>query len=192
LPPALEPGDYRLVIGLVTPEQDRLEVNGGRQLLLGHITTIDRPHVFEPPLPEIELDVLFGQQARLVGLDLPQSQIEAGETLPLTLYWQAVAPLDRNWTVFVHLINSEGSIVSQQDQVPGQGQFPTTGWVAPEYLVDPYNLPIPADAPPGDETYTLRIGLYDANDFSRLPVIEAGQATARDYIVLEKWPISIK
>jgi hypothetical protein len=188
LPPMLRPGDYRLVIALVTSEQNRLEVNGEEQLLLGNVTTIDRPRVFEPPVPEIELDVVFGQQARLVGLDLPQVQVKAGEILPLTLYWQALVPLDRSWTVFVHLINSEGNIVSQQDQIPGHGQFPTTGWVSNEYLVDPYNLSIPADTLPGNEVYKLRIGLYDANDFTHLPIIETG----KDYIILEKWPISIK
>jgi hypothetical protein len=191
LPPALRPGDYRLVVGLVTPEQNWLKVNGDQQLRLGSVTTIDRPHVFEPPAPEIELDVVFGQQARLVGLDLPQTQVKAGETLPLTLYWQAVAPLERNWTVFVHLVNSEGEIVSQQDQMPGQGQFPTMGWTPSEYLVDGYNLPIPAQTLPGDEAYKLRIGLYDANDSSRLPVTEAGEAI-QEYIVLENWPISIR
>jgi hypothetical protein len=81
--------------------------------------------------------------------------------------------------------------VSQQDQIPGAGQFPTTGWVANEYLVDSYQLPIPMDNSAGNKTYQLRIGLYDANDFTRLPVIEAGQIM-NEYIVLENWPISVE
>jgi hypothetical protein len=191
LPPTLRPDEYHLLISLITPEQSKLKVNGADQLELTVITTIDRPHVFEAPDPAIDLNIIFGQQAKLIGMDLPRSQLKAGETLPLTLYWQALAPLDKNWTVFIHLINQEGHIITQQDQIPGAGQFPTTGWVPNEYLVDPYHLAVPADAAPGSDIYKLRIGLYDDNDFSHMPVTEAGK-TPNDYIVLESWPISIE
>lgn len=190
LPPTLRPDTYHLLISLITPEQHKLKVNGAEQLELTLITTIDRPRVFDAPDPAIDLDIIFGQQAKLIGMDLPRSRLKAGETLPLTLYWQALAPLDKNWTVFVHLIDPDGHIITQQDQIPGAGQFPTTGWMPNEYLVDSYRLMVPANLVPGDEAY-LRIGLYDANDLSHLPVIEAGK-TPNDYIVLESWPISVE
>lgn len=190
LPPTLTPGDYDLMVSLVSSDQQPLVVQGERQLKLATITTIDRPHVFEAPSPTATLNVTFDEQARLVGIDLPRSRLKAGEMLALTLYWQAVAPLEKNWKVFVHLVNSAGDIVSQQDQIPGAGQFPTTGWLPGEYLTDTYNLPIPGDIdehPP----YHLKIGLYDANDFSRLPVIENSQIIG-DHITLESWPILIE
>ncbi|MCB0155335.1 MAG: hypothetical protein KDF65_11120, partial [Anaerolineae bacterium] len=146
---------------------------------------------FEPPTPEIELAVLFGGQAKLVGLDLPQTEVEPGGQLPLTLYWQGVQPFDRNWKVFVHLIDSQGEIIGQQDQVPGAGQFPTTSWLPGEYLADSYDLPIPADIAGGEAEYRLRVGLYDANDFSRLPVIEAHQIVG-DHVVLDSRLISVR
>jgi len=119
--------------------------------------------------------------------------VKAGEPLPLTLYWQAIAPFDKNWTVFVHLTDSEGHIVSQQDQIPGGGQFPTTSWLPDEFLVDAYNIYIPPDTPPGDEAYLLEIGLYDAaaSDFARLHVTAPPEAI-NDHIVLDRWPITIK
>ncbi len=190
LPPALAPGEYRLSISLLTPEQGNLAVNGQKQLSLTTVTTIDRPHIFEAPNPEIDLAVNFGEQARLVGLDLPRTQVKAGQSVKFALYWQAIAPLDKSWTVFVHLTDSEGKIISQQDQIPGGGRFPTTGWLPGEYLVDSYNLLIPSNAPPGQK-YRLKIGLYDANDFIRLPVVEAGQIV-NDHITLESWPISVE
>ncbi|NJN94694.1 MAG: hypothetical protein HC875_11670 [Anaerolineales bacterium] len=155
LPPTLPPGDYRLTAALTTPAQTRLAVGQDNQLILTTITTIDRPHVFEAPAHQIELDVSFSEQAQLVGLDLPQSTATAGGSLPLTLYWQALAPLDRNWTVFVHLLDDNEQIISQQDQIPGAGQFPTTSWLTGEYLLDSYNLPIPADIPPGTYRWKL-------------------------------------
>jgi hypothetical protein len=191
LPPGLLPGEYELAVGLLTSQQARLEVDGNDQLALATVTTTDRPHTFETPTPQIPLSVTFAGQARLVGLDLPHTQVEPGERLPLTLHWQAVTAFDKNWTVFVHLVNSNGQIVSQQDQIPGAGQFPTTGWLPGEYLVDSYNLPIPAGTPSGHKAYRLEIGLYDANDFSRLPVMDDGEIID-DHIVLESWPISVE
>ena len=62
-----------------------------------------------------------------------------------------------------------------------------------EYLVDNYNLLIPADAPSGGQPYQIKIGLYDANaiDFSRLPILEAGEIIS-DHFTLESWPIFVE
>jgi hypothetical protein len=177
------------VVGLVGADGQRLTVDGADQVWLAEITTEERPHVFEAPAPQLQFEALFGQQARLVGLDLPQTTVKAGESLPLTLYWQALAPFDRSWKVFVHLTDQNGNIIGQQDQVPGAGEFPTNGWVPDEYLEDHYQLPVPAEAQPG--SYQLKIGFYDPNDFSRLPVIEAGE-TKDNHVTLESWPISIE
>jgi len=122
---------------------------------------------------------------------LPRRRVKAGGELPLTLYWQGQNTFDKNWSVFVHLLDQDGRIVSRQDQIPGGGQFPTTGWVPGEFLTDTYNLRIPADTPPGQASYHLEIGLYDANDFRRLPVIEAGEIVG-DHILLESWPITVE
>jgi hypothetical protein len=194
LPPTLPPGEYQLVVALLAGEANRLPLAGGNnELPLAQITVVDRPHVFEAPTPQVNLDTIFGQQARLVGLDLPHSQVKAGERLPLTLYWQAIAPFDKSWKVFVHLVDQEGNIIGQQDQIPGGGEFPTTGWVQDEYLVDHYDLLIPAQTRPGQAAYQLKIGLYDANDpnFSRLPVVASGEVIS-DHITLENWPISVE
>jgi 4-amino-4-deoxy-L-arabinose transferase-like glycosyltransferase len=189
LPPTLPPGDYRLVVALTTLRQMRLAVGENDHLTLTRLTTIDRPHNFEAPTPQIPLDINFSEQARLVGLDLPRIKLKAGDSLPLTLYWQALAPFDRSWTVFVHLVDAQGNIIGQQDQIPGAGQFPTTSWLPQEYLVDSYNLLIPVGTTPGRQAYQLEIGLYDAN--GRLPMTAAGQIVD-DHFVLESWPISVQ
>jgi hypothetical protein len=189
LPPTLPPGQYQLVVALLGEDGQRLSVGDADQVRLAEITTVDRLHVFEAPAPQFPFEAVFGEQARLVGLDLPRTAVKAGEMLPLTLYWQALAPFDRSWKVFVHLTDEAGQIKGQQDQVPGGGEFPTSGWVPNEYLVDHYNLPVPAETPAG--SYYLKIGLYDPNDSTRLPVIEAGEAKD-NHVTFENWPISIE
>ncbi|MCB9099349.1 MAG: glycosyltransferase family 39 protein [Anaerolineales bacterium] len=192
LPPTLPPGDYRLFISLVTGQGEHLMVQGSNRLLLGTIATSDRPHNFDAPAPAEPLSVNFSGQVELVGFDLPETHVAAGGVLPVTLYWHSLATFDKNWKVFVHLIDAAGDIKSQQDQLPGAGQFPTTSWVPDEYITDSYNIPIPADLPPGEAVYRLRIGWYDPNDFNRMLVVVDGRITGDDHIVLESWPISVE
>ncbi|MCB0190986.1 MAG: glycosyltransferase family 39 protein [Anaerolineae bacterium] len=191
LPPTLPPDEYQIFVSLVTGEKEHLPVGGHERLPLKTITTADRPHIFEAPTPMTKLSVNFSEQVELVGLDLPAAQVAAGEVLPVTLYWHAKSTFDKSWKVFVHLIDEKGTTVSQQDQIPGGGQFPTTGWVPDEYIIDSYAIPIPADIAPGENAYRLSIGLYDPNDFNRLPVVEEGKII-NNHVILESWPISVE
>ncbi len=50
-----------------------------------------------------ELRANFGGQIELLGYDLPKSRVRSGETLPLVLYWRALAPMSENYQTFVHV-----------------------------------------------------------------------------------------
>ena len=108
--------------------------------------------------------------------------IIAGTTLPVTLTWQAVGDLTgQQLTAFVHLLNSEGRVVAQEDHVPQRGERPTSGWLPGEVVADRYDLSLRADLTPG--TYVLEIGLYWA-DGRRLRVSEPERWQARDSVVM--------
>ena len=189
LPPTLPPDDYLLTVALLKPSGERWPVAGMDRLPLRPISTVDRPRNFEAAIPQIALTANFGDVARLVGVDLPQQSVAAGGILPLSLHWQAQATADRSWKVFVHLTDAPGQRIAQQDQVPGGGQFPTTGWLPGEFLLDDYRLVVPPDAPPG--SYRLSVGLYDPNDFTRLPLLRDGQILSHQ-LTLESWPILVE
>jgi len=73
------------------------------------------------------------------------------------------------YSVFVHVIDERGQMVSQQDKVPGiRGKQPTTGWLPGEVITDPIELTMPPSLPPG--RYILRLGLYLPPNGARLPV----------------------
>jgi hypothetical protein len=189
VPPDLPSGQYQLRVALTGSDEKRLPVAGKDVCFLQEISITDRQREFDPPAPNFGLDANFGNQVRLVGIDLLETKITSDAGLPLTLYWQALATADQSWKVFVHLIDSEGQIIAQQDQIPGRGRFPSTGWVSGEYLTDRYQLSLPPDAPSGQ--YLLRIGLYNPNDSIRLPLVVDGQ-DVNDHIILEGWPISVE
>ncbi|HXV42858.1 MAG TPA: hypothetical protein VEC96_07335, partial [Anaerolineae bacterium] len=72
------------------------------------------------------------------------------------------------YTVFLHLRNSDGATVAQQDGLSLAGAYPTSRWQPGEMVIDPFTLVLPADLPAG--RYTLWAGLYQLETLKRLPV----------------------
>lgn len=122
--------------------------------------------VYDSPTPAQALDVSFGDSIRLLGYDLsPETGV--GGTVSVTLYWQALRPMDLDYTVFLHLVDGAGRVRGQVDQQPQGGGLPTDRWVAGEDIVDTYSVPLNADATAG--SYHLTLGLYDQRTWGRLP-----------------------
>jgi hypothetical protein len=116
----------------------------------------------------------------LAAYELPRRDYRPGETLPVTLIWQAINAPGQGYTVFVHLTRADGSLVTQHDGSPANGTRPTDTWSAGDQVSDDHQLNIPPDAAPGE--YWLRVGMYDGA--GRLAVTDAGQATSIDNVIL--------
>jgi len=120
--------------------------------------------------PSDLLDFSLGESIHLRGYRLSQQdRLRAGETLTVTLYWQAKEPIDADLKVFVHLLDSHGSLRAQEDARPCYGQFPTYLWMPGPVIVDEHKISLPPDLDPG--TYALGVGLYPWPDGPRLPVV---------------------
>ncbi len=120
-----------------------------------------------PPQPDIAHPTHFeiGHTARLLGYDVPQQAWHPGQTVPLSLYWQATAPINDDFQVFVHLVDAAGQQVAGFDKAPRDNWWPTSQWEPGHTFADTYPLQLPESLPPG--TYQLRAGLYRLNDFYR-------------------------
>ncbi len=144
----------------------------GQQIPIGQVEITPSDHNFTPPTPQAPLDAMFGNVARLVGFDAP-TQVTAGETIPLTLYWQAVgAETPLAYTVFAHLLAADGRLIGQHDGPPANGERPTTGWITGEYITDPHAIRF------REQDYTgpaqIAVGLYDPATGARLPLAGGG------------------
>ena len=129
---------------------------------------------------------LTGMPARLTGMPARLTSMRArltGMPARLTLYWQTIDTPSLSYKVFTHLINSQGQVTAQRDNIPVQADRPTTTWRRGEIIVDRYEIPL-TEAPQG--SYTLVIGFYDATTGIRLhPVKNAtGSEMANDQMVL--------
>jgi 4-amino-4-deoxy-L-arabinose transferase-like glycosyltransferase len=123
----------------------------------------------------------FGGVMRLLGYDLATSAVEPGRQVAVSLYWEALAPADRDYTVFVHLLGEGELLVAQRDTFPGVGLLSTT-WLEPGFRwTDRYVLQVPGTAYAPD-TAQIQVGLYDSTSGARLPVAGAGGEPVGDNV----------
>ena len=109
---------------------------------------------FAAPAMPYTLNAAVGGQVTLLGYDL-------APTGALTLYWQARAPLDVSYKVFVHVLGGSEQILAQADSVPAQGTRPTTGWLPGEVVADTHALSLTGAT-------HLAVGLYAEASGERL------------------------
>ncbi len=125
----------------------------------------------EPDLPADLQPVNFDYDGamRLLGYQLPAKTVHPAETLPLTLYWQLLKPVDLNYSIFVHLLGRQRQVVGQIDTYPGGGQWPTSLLSPGAVLADSYEIPISAEAEFNQAPTRLLIaaGIYDFNEPGR-------------------------
>ncbi|MDH7487708.1 MAG: glycosyltransferase family 39 protein [Anaerolineae bacterium] len=110
----------------------------------------------------------FEGKLALVGFDLDRRLVHPGETLHLTLYWQALSPMAEDYTVFTHLLLPPDQVWAQDDQQPGDGQMPTSTWQPGQIIEERYELTLPPETPSG--VYEIEVGLYLAASGDRLRV----------------------
>lgn len=164
------PGKYSIEVGWypVGSPGDRLVVDGRSddRILLDAVKVAPRQALAYTP--QTRTDATFGQSVKLNGYD---AEIRSG-SVTLTLYWQSLSPLDRDYTVFVHLLDGEGKRVAQADQQPQGGNNPTSLWQVGEQIRDEYILPLPADT---SGPYRVEMGMYLLDTGARLPLTSGGK-----------------
>jgi mannosyltransferase len=125
----------------------------------------------------VTLDARLGERIRLHGYTLTGSRFAPGDILPVTLFWEAQAPVTERYKVTIQLIDATGQLVAQHDAEPGDGLNPTDIWDPGQVMADRYGVILPPDLPSGH--YTLIAGLYHVATSERLPT-----ATGGDHVVL--------
>jgi hypothetical protein len=124
----------------------------------------------------------FGNHIALLGFDPPRLEVEAGQILPLTLYWKATAPVPINYQVFAHLTRPLFILWGQSDKL-NPGDFPSTRWPLDKYVWDDHRLRVLPGTPPGE--YAIDVGLYTLGDGRRAPVFDASGAVVGDSVQLD-------
>lgn len=175
LPRDLAEGEYRLTVEASEPSCVTSQY--WAQLACQPVRVIGRTHSYTVTEAYSEIDRSLSDGIRLLGYNLvpsPEVSVALGDILELTLYWQADQVPVGAYTVFTHLYDPDGQLVTQHDGLPCNAGCPTTSWLPGEIIPDVHELEIPESCLPG--SYTLVAGLYDSKTLERLQI--AGSATS--------------
>jgi 4-amino-4-deoxy-L-arabinose transferase-like glycosyltransferase len=170
--PGTPPGEHQLEIGMYNLETgERLPVSRDGEPLGDHIL-LEPIQVLQPeaPPPIEALGIQYRRQVdfgpvRLLGYNLsklgfehqPDEPARPGDTLHLTLFWQAVGKLDTDFTLVLQLQDETRNVVVDPDVKPVGGEYPPTIWVSGEIIRDQHNLLLPAELPSGRYELFLRL-----------------------------------
>ncbi len=138
--------------------------------------------LFQLRPPDNPIRAMFGETIQLEGYDVSLTQSPPEGAIYITLYWHNTAPIPQSYVVFVHLLDENGNLVGQIDEMPLVGQWPTNSWPAGTRLADRHALPLDPDLPLGD--YTILVGLYNPLDLARLPVQSEENSVLDNTLVL--------
>ena len=115
-------------------------------------------------------DVTFGDVLILLGYDAPAMYAQPGNSIPITLYWRALKPFEKNYSIFLHLLDENDIEVQAQDKgqaYPGRGNLPTTTLVPGQTWAETWVMPVRATAY-APARLTWEIGLFDMTAGARL------------------------
>ncbi|WP_420641747.1 ArnT family glycosyltransferase [Candidatus Leptofilum sp.] len=104
----------------------------------------------------------FFNDLRLIGYEYSQRVLAPGDSLAVTLYWEALRDAPPDYLVQVALCELPCAdwMPALQTAVAPPESAPTNGWQAGKVVVDTHVLPIDPNLPPG--SYGIHVTLIDA------------------------------
>lgn len=129
---------------------------GAMTIVLATMFLIHTRAASAAPQP-IALDTNFENRALLIGYSTEHSD----DAAYVTLYWLALAEMDRDYVSFVHIVGANSELVAQNDSITDQGTTPTTRWQVGEIITDHHTLMLKAGT---RGEYKLIAGLYQPRE----------------------------
>lgn len=113
-------------------------------------------------------------------LGLFEGSVTQQETIvTIQANWQVFTPPQKDYTVFIHVLNETGEMVAQQDELlVDQDNIPTSQWSTGYIVQKIYTFDV---THPYSE---IRLGLYDLETLQRLPVTVDSSQPPTDYLRL--------
>jgi hypothetical protein len=183
---AYTPNQGRVAIGLydaLVPDQPRQQILDGADVGPGTIENnalLFGQVAIEPPAGELpnQMRVDFTDNITLAGYQFSQRRLHAGDTLTVTLYWQSRGAVSKEYTTFVHLLDTDFAMFGGHD---GRPSTATPTWRAGETIEDVHTFTLPPETPTG--SYQIELGLYD-DEHDRLPLVTTEGAEGADRLLL--------
>jgi hypothetical protein len=101
----------------------------------------------------------------------------SGCTLRVMLYWTALARMEKNYSVSVRLLASDGQLLAQDDSWPGRGTLATSLWPVGQTIRDTHYIQLPSSSPPAE--LSLAVLVYETDTVQSM--------APKDGYVLTRW-----
>ncbi|MBI5650585.1 MAG: phospholipid carrier-dependent glycosyltransferase [Chloroflexi bacterium] len=106
------------------------------------------------------VDIEYEGKIKLLGYTISARAIYPGDARELTLYWQALAAMDEDYTIAIRVLDAHQRVIGTRDSYPGHGMLPTRVMRAGQIIRDVYWLPIA----PENSTAQILVSLYNRRD----------------------------
>jgi len=167
---AYVPAEATLNIGLYAPDSYRLAVTGEDGRALGDSFQLSAiqllPEDSQFPNPQAQS---FNDEIMLVGYEYNRKNIETGHELLVTVYWEALQDVSKDYIAQVRLVGADGRVVSSDDKPPGSGLTPTSMWLTGDILSSTHKLEFDPSTPSG--SYLVDLALADAISNQRVNIV---------------------
>jgi len=117
----------------------------------------------------LDIPVFFGQSLSLLGYEVEQSSLQAGQAMTLVTYWQVRAPPGELLRLFVHLLDAAGTYSGGEDRL----DLWFDNWLPGDWFAQVQQVLVDADLAPGE--YQVEIGWYKPQTMQRLSVVREGR-----------------
>ncbi|HVC32927.1 MAG TPA: DUF2079 domain-containing protein [Chloroflexota bacterium] len=105
-------------------------------------------------------------------LDARSQTTQGGTAVEVTLYWRALKRPSKQYTVFVHVLTDQGTLLGQGDSWPLDNLYPTDMWPPGHVIPDTHTVALRQPVSSGG--FHVEVGLYDLKTGARLPITARG------------------
>ncbi len=190
LPHDLAGGSYSVTLDLKNLSADEivpLNLSLGQLTVTGLANPIKTDHLLANFRQRVGLVSAVARENGRFAAPWPNPiPVSPGDTIDLTLKWEALDYAEESYTVFVHLIDLANQPIVTLDYTPLGGSMPThlwfPKWLPGQQMRDPYRLQIPPNLPPG--TYLIEVGLYEMVSKHRLHISDFNGNLVGDRYIL--------
>ncbi|MBX6773070.1 MAG: glycosyltransferase family 39 protein [Chloroflexi bacterium] len=181
VPPEAPIGTYSLEVGLEHANGTALSVTGEAGQPAGNawrsppLTVIrsGKPPDLSALAIQHRLNARLGDTVRLAGATVGSSTVLDGDSLAVTLVWQALRPPGSDLQTVLTATDSAGRAIASITRAPTGGVWPARDWRTGDVIIDRQHLLIPAGTAPG--TLTLWASLHRSDG---TPLSPAGGGAA--------------
>ena len=143
----------------------------------------DAPTTSMPGLP-----IRFDAGLVLEGYEISTRSPKPGESMVLLMDWRVTQKIDRDYTLFVHWIDRNGTTVSGYDSLLLNYESPTSLWQPDSLIVSSVIMPITKEIPAAKE-YHLELGLYHLPTMQRSFVVDERGMPTTDQISIGNFDV---